>query len=121
MGPLGSAGTQELAAKGCWGGRGRAGPVPLRGVAVTQRALFFAGEQDGHPEGEIQGVGPPGRGGLHRQQKQQRRRSGHLTKSSTMGEYEGRVGATWGAVAGPDPTWGPHPRAEPTETFLWHQ
>lgn len=67
-------------------------------MAVTQRALFFAGEQDGHPEGEIQGVGPPGRGGLRRQQKQQGRRSGHLTKSSTMGEYEGSVGTTWGGL-----------------------
>lgn len=55
--------TEGLAAKGCcWGGRGGEGRglVPLRGVAVTQRALFFAGEGDRHPEGTVQGEGLPG-------------------------------------------------------------
>uniref|UniRef100_A0A8C4U307 Proteolipid protein 1 n=3 Tax=Neoaves TaxID=3078114 RepID=A0A8C4U307_FALTI len=83
-------GTQELAAKGCWGGRGEGrGPVPLRGVAVTQRALFFAGERDRHPEGEIQGEGPPGRRGLPQTApKQPSGQSGEVTKCSAMGLLE---------------------------------
>lgn len=82
-------------------GGGRRGPVPLRGVAVTQRALFFAGERDGHPEGEIQGEGPPGRRGLPQTAPQQLSgRSGELTKSSAMGEYGVRVADTQRAVTG---------------------
>lgn len=90
--PRGAAGGVE--------GEGR-GPVPLRGVAVTQRALFFAGERDRPPEGEIQGEGPPGRRGL--QQTAPKQPSGwseELTKSSTMGEYGVRVADTRRAVAG---------------------
>lgn len=76
------------------GGEGR-GPVPLRGVAVTQRALFFAGEQDRHPQGETQGEGLPGRGGLKQTApRQPSGRSRELTKSNAMGEYEMRVADT---------------------------
>lgn len=96
-----AAGHQELAAKGCWEGWGGRGSVPLRGVAVTQGALFFAGERDKRPEGEIQGEGLPGRRGfLNTASKQPSRRLGELTKSSTMGEYGVRVADTRRAVAG---------------------
>lgn len=54
-----AAGSQGVQLGGGLGGEGR-GLVPLRGVAVTQRALFFAGERDRHPEGTIQGEGLPG-------------------------------------------------------------
>lgn len=82
---------QPRGAAGGARGEGR-GPVPLRGVAVTQRALFFAGERDRHPEGEVQGEGVPARRGLlQAAAKQLSRRSGDLTKSSIMGEYGLRV------------------------------
>jgi len=70
-------------------------------VAVTQGALFFAGERDRHPEGETPGEGAPGRRGLPQTAPEEPSgRSGELTKSSAMGEYGVRVVDTWRAVAG---------------------
>lgn len=86
--------TRELAAKGCWGG-GQGGPGPLRGVAVTHRALFFAGERDRHPEGESRAWD---RRAAPKQQSQSGAR-GELSQTSTMGECDGRVGDTRGAAA----------------------
>lgn len=97
--PLGTRSWQPRGAGGA-GGEGR-GPVPLRGVAVTQRALFFAGEQDRHPQGETQGEGLPGRRGLQQTApRQPSGRSRDLTKSSTMGEYGVRVADTQGDATG---------------------
>lgn len=91
---------QPKGAAGGAGGEGR-GPVPLRGVAVTRRALFFAGEWDRLPEREIQAEGPTGRRGLPQTTPTHPSRwSGEWTESSTMGEYRARVTGAWGAVAG---------------------
>lgn len=52
------AGHPGAGSQGVLGGQeGGRGSVPLRGVAVTQRALFFAGERDRHPEGGNTGRG----------------------------------------------------------------
>lgn len=101
--------------QGVLGGPGEGGPGPFKGGGCHSESPFLCWRAGRAPRG-----GNPGRGTAwqgrapHAAPRQQSGRSGHLTKSSTMGEYEG-WGPSLELFLVLYPTWEPYPRAEPTK------